>query len=1122
MSLNRKILTGFIACVLILIGVTIFSYRNSEKFIASNALVDHTNQVLFEFNQILVFTIDAETGTRGFIITGNEHFLEPFSYANSEAIEHLRIVKELTKNIPIQQKNIEELQKEINIRFDNLDTAIELRKKDFEKAREFVVSGKGKLIQDEIRKIIDRAETVEYTLLAQRKQASIDDASNFNLVFAILLLIIIIVLIIVYIIITSNLRALKRAEAETTDKNWLLTGNAELNNKIQGEKEIGSLAREVIDQLTIYLKAQIGAIYLAENEQLKLVGSYAYDFRNDNTNVIKFGQGLVGQAALGKKLIIFSEVPDDYIKINSGLGSLSPKYIIVFPFLYSGQLKGVIEIGSNKEFSELDIQFLNLVAENIGTAFNSSQSRTRMKELVEEMQQQTEELQTQQEELKQLNEELEEQTQNLKQQQEELQMTNEELEEQTQSLEAKNKEVEAAKYDIEQKTKQMEVSSRYKSEFLANMSHELRTPLNSLLILSKDLSENRKKNLDSIQVESAEIIYKSGYDLLVLINEVLDLSKIEAGKMLINIERVSLKNLADELIRDFKHHAEQKGLQLTCKLNKQLPESIRTDSQRLKQILKNLLSNAIKFTEKGSVSIGIDRNTENTMSISVTDTGIGIPEDKQMAIFEAFQQADGGTSRMYGGTGLGLSISRELARLLGAEIKLSSRMNEGSVFSVIIPMEIHNEPEPLIANILKVPVLYKPRSENNAGYLNYPAIADDKDTISGDDKVVLIIEDDLKFASILLKQANTKGFKCLSAATGEDGLLLAAKYKPEAIILDMNLPGISGHEVLIELKADPSVRHIPVHVISANEPSLEPIKVGAVEYLTKPVGKKDMEEVFNRIEKFISRKIKNLLIIEDNENSRKAMRILIGNGDVICLEAGTGKDALALYQQNHIDCIILDIGLPDMSGFDLIHKLENIKDHNIPPVIVYTGRELTKDENNELQKYAESIIIKGVRSEERLLDETALFLHRTIGNLPRSKQLIINNLYDKEILFHAKKILLADDDMRNVFALSKILSERGMEIIKAENGKNALELLNAHPDIDLVLMDIMMPEMDGYEAMRQIRSQPRFKSLPVIALTAKAMKDDKQKCIDAGANDYITKPVEVERLLSLMRVWLSK
>lgn len=919
-------------------------------------------------------------------------------------------------------------------------------------------------------------------------------------------------------------RSLRETTAANEKHNWLTAGQNQLNEKLIGDQSVEELATNTISFLCAYLKANIGAVYLFNDEDKVLVlnGQYAFSSPEDTKEKFALNEGLIGQAAREQKQISLRDITEEQIRITSSVLNAKPKHLLITPFLFEGKTLGVIEVGRLTDFSETEKEFINASMESIAISVNSAIARKQIQELLEETKVQSEELQMQQEELKQTNEELEEQTQNLKQQQEELQMTNEELEEQTQSLEMKNKEVEAAKYDIEQKTKQLEISSRYKSEFLSNMSHELRTPLNSLLILSKDLSENRKKNLDKDQVESAGIIYKSGHDLLVLINEVLDLSKIEAGKMSINIERVSLRNFTDELIRNFKHHAEQKGLKLTSKLDKELPESIRTDSQRLNQILKNLLSNAIKFTEKGSVNISINRYTESMVIISVTDTGIGIQEDKQMAIFEAFQQADGGTSRKYGGTGLGLSISRELAKLLGAEIKLSSKPNEGATFSVIIPLEIHHEYEPAGTNTLKETVLYKPHAGNDAKYLNYPSIEDDRDSITRDDKVVLIIEDDLTFASTLLKQANKKGFKCLSVATGEDGLLFAAKYKPQAIILDMELPGINGHNVLLELKANPSVRHIPVHIISANERSLEPIKEGAIEYLMKPVDKKDLEEAFNRIENFVNRKMKNLLIIEDDENSRKAMRKLIGNGDVKCFEAGTGKEALDVYRRYHIDCIVLDIGLPDMSGFDLIYKLENLKGHNIPPIIIYTGKELTKEENNELQKYAESIIIKGVKSEERLLDETALFLHRTISNLPESKQVIINNLYDKEAIFHSKKILLVDDDMRNVFALSRILKERGMEIVKAENGKNALEMLDTHSDIDLVLMDIMMPEMDGYEAMKRIRSQRKFKNLPVIALTAKAMNDDKQKCIDAGANDYIAKPVDVERLLSLMRVWLSK
>ncbi|TDD98446.1 response regulator [Flavobacterium cellulosilyticum] len=1255
-SLGRKIVLGFIVSILVIFGVAIFSFKNSEKFVASNALINHTNQVLHEFEKILIYTLSAETGVRGYVITGDNYYLNYFSTSDTFVKQHLNKVKELTKDNLNQQNNIEELQNEIKIRFDNLNTAIALRKNNFEKAKEFIATRKGKIIQEKIGLIIDRAEEIEYQLLSERKIASEDDAATFNSVFAVLLLIIILILVVVYYVVTENLKALEIAESETASKNWLLTGNFELNEKLIGDQSITQLANGTISFLCNYLKANIGAVYLFNDKDntLQLGGQFAFSSPNDIKEKFTLHEGLIGQVAWEQKQIFLTDISEEQIRITSSFVDAKPKNLLITPFLLDGKTVGVIEIGKLTHFTETEKEFIavsmNSIAISVYTvqqaeekekraaelgiantelayqneekekraaelgvankelayqneekekraaelgiankelayqneekekraaelgiankelafqndekekraaelgiankelayqneekekraaelgiankelAYQNDEKEKRAVELVivnKELSNQAEELQIQQEELRQLNEELEQQAQNLKQQQEELQMTNEELEEQTQSLEVKNREVEASKNNIEQKTKQLEISSKYKSEFLANMSHELRTPLNSLLILSKDLSENRKKNLDDVQVESAEIIYKSGHDLLVLINEVLDLSKIEAGKMAVNVENVPLKKFTDNLIRNFKHHAEQKGLNIICKLGKTLPEFIRTDEQRLSQILKNLISNAIKFTEKGSVSILVDRNTENTLIFSVIDSGIGISEDKQTAIFEAFQQAEGGTSRKYGGTGLGLSISRELAKLLEGEITVRSNLDEGATFSLVIPLEINPEQESISTKIVK-PFVYKSHPVNDINFLDYPGIKDDRETLVAKDKVVLIIEDDLKFAAILLKQANQKGFKCLTAATGEDGLVLASKYKPQAIILDLGLPGISGHSVLQDLKANPAIRHIPVHVISANDRSLEPIREGAVEYLMKPISKNELEEAFNRIENFVNRKIKNLLIIEDSENSRKAMRILIGNGDVHCFEAATGKEAMEIYEQNHIDCIILDIGLPDISGFDLIQKLEMIKGRHIPPIIVYTGKELSKEENEMLHKYAESIIIKGIKSEERLLDETALFLHRTISNLPKSKQMIINSLHDKEAIFNSKKILLVDDDMRNVFALSKILQERGIEVIKAENGIKALKMLEVHTNIDMVLMDIMMPEMDGYEAMKHIRSQIKYKKLPIIALTAKAMKDDKQKCIDAGANDYITKPIDVERLLSLMRVWLSK
>ncbi|EPG50895.1 response regulator [Leptospira kirschneri] len=916
---------------------------------------------------------------------------------------------------------------------------------------------------------------------------------------------------------TSSLR---KKTQENEKHNWMTNGQNFLNEKLRGDKTESLLAKDVITFLSNYLNANVGAIYLCDDSEcsLSVFGKYGFISEDRSSERFALNEGLIGQVAAEQKRIFLTNVEEESIRILSGILNTKPRQILIVPFVFEGKTQGVIELGKLDSFSSSEIEFIESSVQSIGISFNSARARRKIQELLEQTRIQSEELQTQQEELRQMNEELEEQTQVLRQQQEELKVSNEELEEQTHILEMKNKEVELAKSDIEQKTKQLELSGKYKSEFLANMSHELRTPLNSLLILSKDLADNKRKNLSEDQVESANIIYKSGHDLLILINDVLDLSKIESGKMSVNVERVTLRKFAKELISAFKLQATEKKLDLDLIFEDDLPEVIRTDSHRLNQILKNLISNALKFTERGKVQLEIKRQNKNKILFSVIDSGIGIPEEKHSAIFEAFQQADGSTSRKYGGTGLGLSISRELTKLLGGEIFLKSKVNQGSTFSLSLPIEINEIPISEKEN----EVVHNSVDSIQNEFINYPTLQDDRNQIGENDKVLLVIEDDLKFASILIKQANEKGFKCISAATGEDGLILTRKYKPHAIILDLDLPGIKGQTVLNELKTDQSVRHIPVHIISANEYSLELIRGGAVEHIRKPIHKKELDEAFNRIENFINRKMKNLLIIEDDSNSRKMMLKLIGNGDVKCFEADSGKEALRIYAENYFDCIILDIGLPDMSGFDLIQEMEKIKKEQIPPIVIYTGRELTKEEDKELQKYSESIIIKGIKSEERLLDETALFLHRMINNLPESKQNIINNLYDKDAVLFQKKILLVDDDMRNVFALSKILSEKGMNVLKAEDGNSALELLSKNEDVDLVLMDIMMPEMDGYETMKKIREISKYKNLTIIALTAKAMQNDRQKCIEAGANDYIPKPVDVERLFSLMRVWLSK
>mgnify|MGYP001205830034 CR=1 FL=1 len=913
---------------------------------------------------------------------------------------------------------------------------------------------------------------------------------------------------------------LQRKINETELYEWNTRGKNILYETIRGDKDLVTLSNDIVSCIAEYTRCQSAALYLFDETHKRLVlhGKYCIE-STQLLSSFTLGEGLVGQVAKDKKTILLDLPDDDHLKIQSSIISHRPKHVYVVPFLFDGQTIGVLELARSVQFDEPIKDYIDSIQESLGITYNAAIAQQKIKELLEETQQQSEELQQQTEELEQSNEELEEQTQKLKEQQEELQVANEELEEQSQLVEQKNQALETARSDIELKARQLEVSSKYKSEFLANMSHELRTPLNSLLILANDLADNKDKNLNEEQIESAKIISNSGYDLLNLINEILDLSKIEAGRMDLNLENVYFDEVASNIQRSFKRNAEAKSIEFEVKLEDNLPSFFLSDKQRLEQVLKNLISNAIKFTEKGKVSVIIASDINEQVAFTIKDTGIGIPLEKQDIIFEAFQQAEGGTSRKYGGTGLGLSISRELVKLLGGSISLVSMPGEGSSFTITLPFELKTNQE-----LKKIPEqrIKKVDFKSQEQFVGYPSLDDQREEINEGDRVVLIIEDDSEFAKILAGMANDKGFKYLTASTGEDGLILASKYLPSAIILDLELPGINGHMVLKELKGNPDLRHIPVHIMSASDQTLDPIRAGAVEFLSKPVNKDKLGEAFGRIEEFISRKMKNLLVIEDNKDLRKSIIKLIGNGDVHCIEAGTAGEALDHFGKHTIDCIVLDIGLPDMSGFDLIKRFESTNGGLIPPVIVYTGKDLTKEESDALQEHAETVIIKGVKSDERLLDETALFLHRTVQNLPASKKQMITSMYDKETIFIDKKVLIVDDDMRNVFALSKVLKEKGLEIIKADNGKTALKSLNEDKNIDIVLMDIMMPEMDGYECMKEIRKVRHFKELPIIALTAKAMKEDRKKCIDAGADDYITKPVDIDRLLSLMRIWIKK
>lgn len=939
---------------------------------------------------------------------------------------------------------------------------------------------------------------------------------------------------------------LLKLSKENEVRTWMLMGASELNNILRGEKPVNELGQQIINVLTPYLKAQVGAIYLAENNHLELVSSYAFSHRKGNTNLIQLGEGLVGQAALEKKHIIFTNVPNDYIKVSSGLGQASPKNILVYPFMYDGYVKGIIEIGTVHELSDLDIQLMKIVSESIGIAFNSSQSRAKLKELLEETQRQSEELETQQEELKQTNEELSEKTDmlensqaELRAQQDELQQTNEELEEKANLLEEQKEKLELAKVEVESKAKELEATSKYKSEFLANMSHELRTPLNSILILSQLLAENKNQSLSPKDIEFATNIHNSGADLLTLINEILDLSKVEAGKIDIEIEPVQVSEITQSMKQTFSELARNKNInfEINCEEEK-FTAPILTDRQRLEQILRNLLSNAFKFTDRdGKVTLTMDvkepngsirndklRGLPQMAVFSVTDTGIGIPANKQGIIFEAFQQADGSTKRKFGGTGLGLSISRELAGALGGEIHLSSQVGMGSTFTLYLPL--HFDEAGVTAKGERSIEVRRP--EKRRVEPEIPAhvptphneAEDDRYHIRANDKTILIIEDDEAFAKVLLEIAREKGYKGIMAHQGNTGLSLARYYRPDAIILDMKLPVLDGSEVLRLLKNDPELRHIPVQIMSGYDRRKEGLELGAFDFIRKPLTHDAVQGAFDRMEDFISRKLKKLLVVEDNPQQNKAIRELIGNGDIKSFAAHTGQEAYNMLQDEKFDCIIIDLGLPDMSGFELMEKIKENDELNRIPIIVYTGRDMNKEEARQLEKLANTVVLKTSNSKERLLDETALFLHRVEAKLPKEKQQIIRKLHRTEEVLKGRKVLVVDDDMRNIYSVTNVLEEEGMKCYVAENGKVALDLLGKHADIDIVLMDVMMPEMDGYEATMAIRKMEKYDKIPIIALTAKAMKGDREKCLEAGMSDYVSKPVNIEQLLSLMRVWL--
>jgi CheY-like chemotaxis protein/HAMP domain-containing protein len=960
---------------------------------------------------------------------------------------------------------------------------------------------------------------------------------------------------------------------ETTERNseqdWLNSNLARFGGMLQGRRDLQAVSRLIMSELTPLVEARHGAFFVRDGEgdeaELRLLATYGYKERKTLSNRFRLGEALVGQAALEGKPIVLTQVPDDYVKISSALGEAAPASIVVLPVLFEDRVMAVLELGSFAPFTPVQQAFLEQVAETVGVVLNTIEATMRTEELLEqsqsltrELQSQSEELQAQQEELQQTNKELEEQAASLKaseellqQQQEELQQTNEELEErsalleeQNQRIEQKNTEIELARRALEEKAEQLALSSRYKSEFLANMSHELRTPLNSLLILAKLLADNPDGNLSQKELEFATTIHGAGTDLLELINDILDLSKVEAGKMEVDARDVPLEELGAFAERTFRPVAEERGLSFAVEVEEGLPATIQTDEQRLEQVLRNLLSNAFKFTERGGVTLRVGRaprdagyassslaGADEVLAFAVADTGIGIDPDKVRVIFEAFQQADGTTSRRFGGTGLGLSISREIARLLGGEIAVDSEPGRGSTFTLLLPArytpplrpagEAVSQPPPTL-EAAAVPEPPPVEVDLEAALAEPAVVPDDRDAVLAGDRVVLIVEDDPDFAAIVLDTAREQGFKGVVAGRGDTALALAREHRPDAIVLDLALPVVDGRQVLEQLKRHPETRHIPVHVVSGADGRRDALRTGAVAYVQKPASKELLEQTFGSITSFIERPVRRLLVVDDDEAQRDAIAELVGGGDVEIEGAGSAEEALRALEERGADCVVLDLKLPGRDGFQLLERVKQDERWHDLPIVIYTGKELTKREETRLRRYADSIVVKDVRSPERLLAETSLFLHRVEAQLPREKRRLLEQLHGAEAVFQGKRVLIVDDDVRNVFALTSILEGYGTEVRFAENGREALEALREDPEVDLVLMDIMMPELDGYETTRAIRAQPQLERLPVIALTAKAMKGDREKAVAAGASDYIAKPVDTDQLLSLLRVWLYR
>jgi HAMP domain-containing protein/CheY-like chemotaxis protein/signal transduction histidine kinase len=915
------------------------------------------------------------------------------------------------------------------------------------------------------------------------------------------------------------IRTLQATTDQNTEQDWLKTNLAKFTRMMQGQRDLTTVGDLLLTELAPLVSAQYGAIYqrdTADKPLLRMLASYAGDGREDLPEDMKVGVGLVAQCAREKRRIVLTDVPSDYIRIRSGLGEAQARNVIVLPVLFEGQTKAVIELATLSEFTPTHVAFLGQLTETIGVVVNTIEATMQTEGLLQQSQNLATELQAQQKELQQTNEELAKKAQ--------------QLAEQNAEVERKNREIEQARHALEDKARELALASKYKSEFLANMSHELRTPLNSILILAQQLGDNPERNLSSKQVEFSKNIHAAGADLLNLISDILDLSKIESGTVTVEPEEVLFMKVREATERSFRHLAETRQLAFHIDIDSQLPRSLVTDFKRLQQVLKNLLSNAFKFTSHGHITFKIRRavtgwsldhavlsTVPTVVAFEVSDTGIGIPPEKQKIVFEAFQQADAGTSRRFGGTGLGLAISRELAMLLGGEIRLVSAPGEGSTFTLYLPESYMGAAPELI--------LPKLQMHEQAPLLVQQAhrledIPDDRETILPGEPTVLIVEDDPHYARVLLGAVREKGLKGIVTAHGRLALSLTREYKPVAITLDIFLPDMLGWTVLSHLKQDPATRHIPVQILTVEEERLHGLGHGAFAYMIKPATTEDLGDTFGRLVDFTRPRRKQLLLVEDNDIESRSLCELLSHEEVDIVPADNGARAWDLISRQHFDCVVLDLRLPDMSGFQILQRIREHEALRDLPVIVSTGKDLSEEEEVHLRELSQGIVLKGVQSPERLLDEATLFLHVVVDQLSPEKQRMLERVRQSDDALIGKKVLVVDDDMRNIFALTSLLERHGMDVTSCETGREAIQKVEEDEDLDMVLMDIMMPEMDGYETMRQIRQNPRHRRLPILALTAKAMKGDRERCLQAGASDYIAKPVNTDELLALLRIWL--